>query len=85
MFISPRIPLAKYRNEIIQNDPINLSLCIYISLERLKWYPDNTGLPAISFHFGNGSFVKWVYNSERDRDEDFLAISNNTYGNMDKV
>lgn len=84
MFISPRIKFAKYRNEIIHNNPVNLSLCISISLERLKWYPDNTGLPAIGFHFAKGSFVKWVYNSEGSRDADFLAISNNTYKKEDK-
>jgi hypothetical protein len=65
-------PSGDRRDEIITNHPVNIDLCTHIIKSRMKWYPDNTGMPSILL---KGVEVEWVYNSEKDRDEDFEALT----------
>lgn len=79
MFITPSISFIKYHNNMIHNNPINLSLCTNIEKSKLAWYPDNIGKPAITFHFTSGSDAQWVFNTEEQRDMAFAGISTNNY------
>lgn len=76
MFIKPRIPIIKYRGYSLYNNPVNLSLCQSVQKGRIS-YPDYTGVPCIKFL---GCNTEWVYTSTEERDKDFEAITNNTYG-----
>ena len=76
-FISCSVPKVKYlRGEYIYNKPINLSLCKSISKTQTNWYPDNTGLPSITFH---GCNQEWAYNNKEEREIDYLKIINNEF------
>ena len=61
----------RYQNTDFQNWPINLSLCMHIQKDKYSIYPDNVGRPAIKFI---GCELSWIYNTEKDRDEDFDRI-----------
>lgn len=73
-FLKCTTPHVIYRRgEKVINNPINLDLCTSISKTRLAWYPDNVGLPEITFH---GCDAKWAFNSDQDRDAEFDRIAN---------
>ena len=73
-FITCNIPKVEYlRGEIITNDPINLSLVHKITKARINWYPDNTGIPSIQFHFAHGK-EEWAFRKDEDRDLEFEYI-----------
>ena len=61
----------RYRNRDFHNWPVNLSLCMHIQKDRYSIYPDNVGKPAIEFI---GCELTWIYNTEKERDEDFDRI-----------
>lgn len=77
MFIKPRTPIIKCRGYSLDNNPVNLSLCQSVQKGRISYYPDNTGIPCIKFL---GCNTEWAYTSAEERDKDFEAITNNTYG-----
>lgn len=59
------------RGEIVENHPVNMSLCKKLVPARFAWYPDNTGKPSLRFA---GTDVEWVYESKADRDADLKRI-----------
>lgn len=69
---------VKYRSNVVTNKPVNLNHCISIEKVKFNWYPDNEGLPAIKFH---GCGQEWVYPTVKERDADFLFISQNNFDN----
>ena len=71
-FIKCSIEKVKYCRSKIFNNPVNLNLCQSISKSRLKYYPDNTGVPSIRF---KGCDTEWVYDSAKERDIEFDRIS----------
>lgn len=72
-FVKCKTPSIIYmRGDVIQNNPVNLAICKQIIKGRYKWYPDNTGLPAI--YFDKDQTIYWVYHTEKERDEDFEKI-----------
>jgi hypothetical protein len=72
-FITCSVEAVEYRGYIFVNKPVNLSLCQNIEKISHRAYPDNIGIPAISF---NGCNTKWVYEDDKSRHEDFLRIIN---------
>ena len=60
-----------YNGSTITNDPVNIDLCTSMTKGRLKYYPDNIGLPTIKF---NGCASKWVFNDEAVRDAHMALI-----------
>jgi hypothetical protein len=75
-FLECSVPSIEYlRGEIVKNDPVNLDRCKSIEKFQYRWYPDNTGKPAIKF---KGCDVEWVYKSESQRDEDWQRIIKGT-------
>ena len=76
-FIECSIPSIKYmRGEIVNNDPVNLSLCKSIRRGKYAWYPDNTGKPSIVFR---GVETEWVFNNEKERDLEYDRIAKNKF------
>lgn len=81
-FVSSSVESAMYmRGEIIENNPVNLSMCKSIAKNNYCWYPDNMGLPSIEFY---GCDTKWVYDDKETRDRDFERISNNNLSSYEK-
>lgn len=73
-FIECSTPQINYlRGEIINNKPLNLANCISLEKKKFSWYPDNVGLPSISFYFQNKEEI-WVYKSIQQRDADYQRI-----------
>lgn len=74
MFIKSSVERVNYRGDFIYNHPVNLLLCKGIIKNRIKFYPDNTGIPSIYF---KGCDIEWGYLSIEQRDKDFEDIANN--------
>lgn len=72
-FIKCSCEKTVYHGHEITNDPINIELVTQVSKFHKKWYPDNTGIPALKFH---GIDKTWVYENEQDRDDDYDKIVN---------
>jgi len=71
-FINPSVAEIRYlRGEVITNHPVNIDLCVELIKTKEKWYPDNTGIPAILF---KGCDAKWCYENIYDRDRDYQTI-----------
>ena len=71
-FIECSTPHITYlRGERIINDAVNIDLCTSIRKSKTKWYPDNTGMPSITFE---GCGVTWAYNTEQERDAQLAEI-----------
>jgi len=51
--------------------------------DKLAWYPDNKGLPAIKFLMMNDKEITWAYKSEEMRNEDYELIIKNQFLNVD--
>ncbi len=71
MFIIPSVPNVQYRGNNLNNWPINISLVTWFSKGKHAEYPDNVGIPTIYFA---GIKIKWVFETEYDRDEEFNRI-----------
>lgn len=79
-FIKPPIEIVTYlRGDEIVNKAINISLCTSVKKSRLKWYPDNDGIPSIEF---GGIDEKWVFNSDKSRDETYNLLVNNEFSKI---
>jgi hypothetical protein len=77
LFVTPPEQEIQYvRGEIINNWPVNLELCTELVKIRVRWYPDNRGLPGIKF---NGCDSEWAFTSEEERDQVFNSLASNTY------
>ncbi|AIW03291.1 hypothetical protein CPT_Mater134 [Bacillus phage Mater] len=64
-----------YKGSIIENSPVNLSLCYSIKKAQNAWYPDNEGIPAIVFKVaGEENPHKWVYQTKAMRDKDYNKL-----------
>lgn len=64
-----------YQGSIIENHPVNLSLCYSIRKGQTAWYPDNDGIPSILFGIMNKDIShKWVYQTEALRDKDYNKL-----------
>ena len=75
-FALPSVDSITYlRGTEVKNKAINLSLCIAVEKDKYRWYPDNSGKPCIFFHFEQGGKECWVYDREKDRDQDFDRIT----------
>lgn len=76
-FIKPLNEVVTYlRGDEIVNKAINISLCTSVKKSRMKWYPDNDGIPSIEF---GGIDEKWVFNSDKSRDETYNLLVNNEF------
>lgn len=79
-FIKPPIEIVTYlRGDEIVNKAINISLCTSVKKSRLKWYPDNYGIPSIEF---GGIDEKWVFNSDTYRDNIYNLITSNEFSKI---
>lgn len=79
-FIKPPIEIVTYlRGDEIVNKAINISLCTSVKKSRLKWYPDNDGIPSIEF---GGIDEKWVFNSDTYRDNVYNLIASNEFSKI---
>jgi hypothetical protein len=76
IFFISSIERVNYRGGILDNKPVNLTLCKSIKKDRLNYYPDNEGIPSIKF---DGCDVEWVYNDEAMRDKDFNRVVNGEF------
>jgi len=75
-FALPSVDSITYlRGTELRNKAINLSLCITVEKDKYHWYPDNEGKPCIFFDFGQEEKERWVYDREKDRDQDFDRIT----------
>lgn len=80
-FIKSSVGELNYlRGDLVINKPVNLSLCQTVHKDRLRWYPDNTGLPTINFKMmSEDRDVMWAYKTEQERDSDYEIIVNNNF------
>jgi len=80
-FIKCSCENAKYRGYEMHNSPINIELVTQVAKFQEKYYPDNIGTPAISFH---GIGKKWVYgeNQVAQRDKDYEMIVSHINQNL---
>lgn len=76
-FIKSIVNCVDYKGQKFNNNPINIDLVTEVSKRRLKYYPDNEGIPSIYF---KGVDVEWVYLKDSDRDSEFETIINADYG-----
>jgi len=76
LFVKCSRPEVTYRGERIVNRPVNISLCKSVSKDRVKWYPDNKGLPSMRLH---GCDTEWVYPYEEERDRDYELVAGNGF------
>lgn len=65
---------VEYRGEFLENPPVNLTLCTTLIKTKVKWYPDNKGIPAIKF---KGCDTTWVFVTEERRDREIKRIIEN--------
>lgn len=70
-FVRSSVEKVKYHRSEIENPPVNLDRCDTVMKARINWYPDNEGIPAISFM---PMQIKWAYQKVEDRDADFERI-----------
>ena len=73
IYVIPHIKEIDYRSSTLTNNPINISLCESIQKSRLRYYPDNNGIPSLLFLFNKTSDEqsndrRWNFRSEEDRD-----------------
>jgi hypothetical protein len=82
IFVKCKVPVIEYWRSTITNHPINISLVVRIRKSKEAYYPDNTGIPAIDFDTETKGErqLKWCYNSQKDRDEDYERILNQFNG-----
>jgi len=73
-FIKCSVSDYRYLTYDETNNPVNIALCKSIKKCKHAYYPDNDGMPAISFI---GCDTKWAYKTEDERDADFDRITNN--------
>lgn len=74
-FIKCSVKAVPYRRgEIVTNKPVNIDLCKSLTKSQFAWYPDNIGLPSITF---NGTEVEWVFPDLKSRDDEFERIASN--------
>lgn len=77
LFLVPSIsnPLwGRYKEH--ENHPISVIQVEKIIKNKMGWYPDNVGLPAITFVLVSGKEHKWAYDKVLDRDKDFEKLLN---------
>lgn len=60
-------PSIKGRYSAHINKSLNLGLVRYITKEKFAWYPDNTGVPSIMFHFDDKIGLSWIFETEEKR------------------
>lgn len=70
-FVECSLPERSYRQSVITNSAVNLSLCKQIRKSRISWYPDNKGIPSIEFV---GCDAEWAYNTDAEREADYNRI-----------
>lgn len=75
-FIKPHTESIGGRYGSHKNLAVNLDLCRAIEKDKLKWYPDNDGVPSIKFI---GCKAEWIFQSMEERDEAYEKIAENTY------
>ena len=82
-FIKSSVDKISYlRGDEVINKPVNLSLCLSVHKDRLRWYPDNNGRPSIVFKMiPEGKELTWAYDKEIDRNLDYEKIVNNEFIN----
>ena len=89
-FIKPpyeNLPGGRYEKHI--NNPVNLINVNGIKKGRLKYYPDNDGVPSIYFlgtetkNLEDG--ITWIFHDEKERDLCFEAIANNSFNGINKL
>ena len=89
-FIKPpfeKLNIGRYENHT--NIPVNLTNVNGIKKGRLKYYPDNDGVPSIYFlgtetkNLEDG--IIWIFNNEQERDDCFEAIANNSFNVINKL
>ncbi len=74
-FVTCSLESFKYiRDELVYNNPVNLSLCTSIRRGKFSWYPDSEGRPSIVF---DGCSTEWSYGSIEVRDAEFDRITSN--------
>ena len=83
-FIKPPYEKLEYgRYENRTNIPVNLMNVNGIKKGRLKYYPDNNGIPSIYFlgtetkNLEDG--IIWIFHGEKERDDCFEAIADNSF------
>lgn len=75
-FVECSTPSITYRQIMVTNRAVNLSLCITLKRSSMNWYPDTVGLPSIAFETLGGKEVIWAYKKEADRDADYAKLVN---------
>lgn len=89
-FIKPPFEKLKWgRYENHRNIPVNLINVNGIKKKQLKYYPDNDGVPSIYFlgtetkNLEDG--IIWIFNKEKERDDCFEAIANNSFNVVNQL
>lgn len=59
------------RGDIIVNRPVNMALVTKIEKTQTRWYPDNTGKPALSFF---GVDETWTFDTVAERDAEYDRV-----------
>ena len=89
-FVKPpyeNLPGGRYEKHI--NNQVNLINVNGIKKGRLKYYPDNDGVPSIYFlgtetkNLEDG--IVWIFHDEKERDLCFEAIANNSFNVINKL
>src|SRR5690606_27580879 len=70
-FMAPTSQFVTYKGYDLQNKPVNISLCKSVEKKQYRIYPDNEGMPSITFH---GNDVDWVFKTEGERDLNFERV-----------
>jgi hypothetical protein len=60
------VKIGKYD---FKNNAINIELVTKTEKTREHYYPDNEGVPTLTFHFIGGTKEQWLFRSEKLRDE----------------
>lgn len=75
LFITPSVESIRYlRGTMVENHPIRAEAIITMCKGSMAWYPDNLGQPTIKFQVVGGKEFTWAYNTEKERDADYLRL-----------
>lgn len=89
-FIKPpyeNVMYGRYKDHT--NNPVNLANVTGIAKMQLNYYPDNNGVPGIYFlgtaKKKSDDEITWIFKNEKERDECFEAIANNSFNVVNQL
>jgi hypothetical protein len=74
LFVIPSVQHVKYRGDIMENSPVNLSMCLTFAKGKYNRYPDNEGIPTIDFYMTGDTKLSWLYLNKETRDAEYKDL-----------